>query len=93
MLSFLHIENVALIKRLDIDFESGFTVLTGETGSGKSMIIDSLNMVLGQRPPKDIIRHGESECYIYAIFDSISDAIVPALSEDGISPDEDGTCP
>lgn len=91
MISFLHIENVALIKQLDIDFESGFTVLTGETGSGKSMVIDSLNMVLGQRPPKDIIRHGESECYIYAIFDCISDDIASALSEDGIIPDEDGT--
>lgn len=91
MLSFLHIENVALIKQLDVEFDSGFTVLTGETGSGKSMVIDSLNMVLGQRPPKDIIRHGESECYIYAIFDSLSESAVSTLAEDGISPDEDGT--
>ena len=91
MLSFLHIENVALIKQLDIDFEKGFNVLTGETGSGKSMIIDSLNMVLGQRAPKDIIRHGETECYIYAVFDSISDECASAMAEDGITPEEDGT--
>ncbi len=91
MLSFLHIENVALIKQLDIDFNDGFTVLTGETGSGKSMIIDSLNMVLGQRPPKDIIRHGENECYIYALFDSVSPESEKALNSEGISLDEDGT--
>ncbi len=91
MLSFLHIENVALIKQLDIDFSDGFTVLTGETGSGKSMIIDSLNMVLGQRPPKDIIRHGENECYIYALFDSVSPESEKALNSEGISLDEDGT--
>lgn len=90
MLSFLHVENVALIKQLDIDFESGFTALTGETGSGKSMVIDSINMVLGQRPPKDIIRHGESECFIYVIFDSLSEEIVAAMADDGVSPDEDG---
>lgn len=91
MLRFLHIENVALIKQLDVDFSDGFTVLTGETGSGKSMIIDALNMVLGQRPPKDIIRHGETECYIYALFDSISATAEKKLLEDGITPDEDGT--
>lgn len=91
MLRFLHIENVALIKQLDIDFSEGFTVLTGETGSGKSMIIDALNMVLGQRPPKDIIRHGETECYIYALFDLISPIAENKLREDGITPDEDGT--
>lgn len=90
MLRFLHIENVALIKQLDIDFESGFTVLTGETGSGKSMIIDSVNMVLGQKPPKDIIRHGEEACYIYALFDTLSDDVLEYLSQESISPDEDG---
>lgn len=91
MIRFLHIENVALIKQLDIDFESGFTALTGETGSGKSMIIDSLNMVLGQRPPKDIIRHGESECFIYALFDTISDSVEKELNAEGIALDEDGS--
>ena len=90
MLRFLHIENVALIKQLDIDFEDGFTVLTGETGSGKYMIIDSVNMVLGQKPPKDIIRHGEDDCYIYALFDSLSENVLEALAQDSIYPDEDG---
>lgn len=91
MIRFLHIENVALIKQLDIDFDCGFTVLTGETGSGKSMIIDALNMVLGQRPPKDIIRHGENECYIYVLFDAISDSVEKELNAEGVSLDEDGT--
>ncbi len=90
MLNFLHIENVALIKQLDVDFEDGFTVLTGETGSGKSMVIDALNMVLGQRPPKDIIRHGENECYIYALFDRINSATEAYLKGEGISLDDDG---
>jgi len=90
MLTFLHIENVALIKLLDVDFTSGFTVMTGETGSGKSMIIDSINIVLGERPPKDIIRHGESECYIYALFDINDKKTVNELSLVGITPDEDG---
>ena len=91
MLTFLHIENVALIKQLDLDLNKGFTVLTGETGSGKSMIIDSINMVLGQRPPKDIIRNQENECYIYAIFDYLSENTQKELSELGLPPDEEGT--
>ncbi len=91
MLTFLHVENVALIKQLDIDFSDGFTVLTGETGSGKSMVIDSINMVLGHKVPKDIIRHGENECYVYAIFDGISSHIEQMLKDDGITLDEDGT--
>lgn len=90
MLTFLHIENVALIKQLDVDFSGGFTVMTGETGSGKSMIIDSLNIVLGERPSKDIIRHGEEECYIYALFDVDSKKTIDELLQLGISPDEDG---
>jgi len=91
MLTFLHIENVALIKQLDLDLNKGFTVLTGETGSGKSMIIDAINMVLGQRPPKDIIRNQENECYIYAIFDYLSENTQKELSELGLPPDEEGT--
>ena len=90
MLTFLHAENVALIKQLDIDFSSGFTVLTGETGSGKSMVIDSIKMILGYRPPKDIIRNGENECFIYAIFDSLSERFTEEISSYGIFPDDDG---
>ena len=54
MLDFLHIENIAVIKKLDIDFGNGFNVLTGETGAGKSIIIDSINMLLGAKTSKEI---------------------------------------
>lgn len=56
MLLSLHIENIAVIKELDIDFSNGFNVLTGETGAGKSIIIDSINLIMGARADKDIIR-------------------------------------
>lgn len=91
MLDFIHIENVALIKQLDVDFSAGFTAMTGETGSGKSMIIDSINFVLGQRPKKDIIRNGEDECYVYAVFGGVNDKAEAALNEYSLSSEEDGT--
>ena len=58
MLVSLHIENVAVIKSVDIDFSQGFTVLTGETGAGKSIIIDSVNLLLGAKADKELIRRG-----------------------------------
>ncbi len=89
MLASLHIENVALIKRLDIDFENGFTVLTGETGAGKSILIDSINLVCGARSSRDIIRSGEDECFVSALFCDFDHATLSALSELGIEPDPD----
>lgn len=89
MLSSLHIENVAVIKNADIDFGAGFNVLTGETGAGKSILIDSINLILGAKPSRDLIRSGENEASVSALF---SDIAVP-LSKAGdseISPDEDG---
>ena len=58
MLKFLHIENIAVIERSDIEFSSGFNVLTGETGAGKSLLINSLNLVLGCRGAHGLIRSG-----------------------------------
>ena len=60
MLFSLHIENVAVIKRVDFDFTRGFMVLTGETGAGKSIVIDSINLLLGGKADRELIRHGES---------------------------------
>ncbi len=68
----LHIENLAVIKKLDINFSSGFNVITGETGAGKSIIIDALNMVLGGRVSKSFIRQGENFCHVSAVFSNIS---------------------
>ena len=56
MLKFLHIENIAVIERSDIEFTEGFNVLTGETGAGKSIVIDAINAVLGERTSKELIR-------------------------------------
>lgn len=69
MLKTLQIKNVALIGEATIDFEKGLNVLSGETGSGKSVIIDSINFALGAKADKTMIRHGENECAVTAVFD------------------------
>ena len=84
MLKSLHIENVAVVKRADIDFSPGFTALTGETGAGKSVIIDSINMLSGGKITRDVIRAGESFALSEAVFDSISDDITEKLLSLGI---------
>ncbi len=89
MLRSLHIENVALIKCLDIDFEEGFNVLTGETGAGKSILLDSINIICGARISKDIIRSGENECFVSAIFDGFDFQTLNNLEQLGIKPDDD----
>ena len=90
MLKYLHIENIAVIERSDIEFTGGFNVLTGETGAGKSIVIDSINAVLGERTSKDLIRAGCSEAEVSAVFGDLNDAVLEKLSEYDISPDEDG---
>lgn len=69
MLKSLQLKNVALIERAEIEFEKGLNVLSGETGSGKSVVIDSINFVLGAKADKTMIRHGESDCLVIAVFD------------------------
>lgn len=83
MLRSLHIENIAVIKNADIDFENGFTVLTGETGAGKSIIIDSINMLIGNRVSRELIRTGETSATVSAVFDNISDYAANAVTEMG----------
>ncbi len=72
MLSNLYIENIAVIEKTNIDFTEGFNVLTGETGAGKSIVIDSINAVLGQRTPKQIIRHSSDKAFVSATFSDVS---------------------
>ena len=90
MLQLLHIENIALIEQADIAFERGFNALTGETGAGKSIVIDSLGAVLGQRTSRDLIRTGAAKAFVSAAFDRV-DADIPALAENGVAPEEDGS--
>ncbi|MCQ2425732.1 MAG: DNA repair protein RecN [Lachnospiraceae bacterium] len=90
MLSSLHIENLAVIRSADIDFESGFTVMTGETGAGKSMIIGAINLLLGEKASKDAIRSGEEKAVVSGLFRGLSGEALKTLNDLGLSPDEDG---
>ncbi|MBQ8850615.1 MAG: DNA repair protein RecN [Clostridia bacterium] len=90
MIESLHIENIAVVKSLDVDFGKGMTVLTGETGAGKSIIIDSLNLLLGGRADKEFIRNGETRGEVSALFSDIPEGTSALLSELGFSA-PDGT--
>ncbi len=86
----LHIENIAVIKSASIDFSGGFSVLTGETGAGKSIIIDSINLICGAKQSRELIRNGEDSARVSAVFGDLSDHALRALDELGIPADEDG---
>lgn len=90
MLNALHIENIAIIDRLDVEFGNGFHVLTGETGAGKSIIIDSIMLLLGNKASKDLIRSGEEAGIVSASFSDLSAEALDLLSENGLAPDEEG---
>lgn len=90
MLLSLHIENVAVIKCVDIDFENGFTALTGETGAGKSILIDSIGFLLGARGDRDLLRTGEEKAVVSAMFGGLGEETCRLLAENELSPDEDG---
>ncbi len=90
MLKFLHIENIAVIEMCDIELTDGFNVLTGETGAGKSIIIDSINAVLGERTSKDLIRSGCDEAVVTALFGDFNKDTLDALELLDVLPDEDG---
>ena len=91
MLEHLHIKNAALIKESEISFGEGLNILTGETGAGKSMVIDSLQFALGGRAGKDFLRHGEKMASVEALFAVQSSALQEKLEENGIEPEEDGS--
>ncbi len=90
MLKYLHIENIAVIEKSDIEFQNGFNVLTGETGAGKSIVIDALNAVLGERTSKNLIRSGASKAVVNAQFVNLSENVIAVLAKHSYSPDEDG---
>ena len=88
MLELLHIENIAIIEAADIVFERGFNALTGETGAGKSIVIDALSAVLGQRTSRELIRTGADKAFVGATFSGVEPELTAPL---GITPEEDGT--
>ena len=91
MLLSLHIENIAVAQNVDIDLRAGFSILTGETGAGKSIIVDSLNLLLGARPSRDIIRKGEKQAMVSALFGNFDENTARQIEDLGISTDIDGT--
>lgn len=84
MLDSLHIENMAVISRLDVDFSNGLAVITGETGSGKSVMIDSLAFLLGGKPNRELVRTGEEQAMVSGVFTDVGEACLGYLREMGI---------
>ena len=90
MLKFLHIENIAVIEQSDIEFKAGFNVLTGETGAGKSILIDAINAVLGERVSKDLVRNGCDSALVSAVFGDLDAVTLNILKQMDVLPDDDG---
>ena len=88
MITLLHIKNIALIDECEINLNEGLNILSGETGAGKSIIIDALGFLLGAKADKNLIRHGEKEAFVEGIFKNINSNAERILSELGISLDE-----
>ena len=82
MLSTLHIENIAVIEQAEIAFDSGFNVLTGETGAGKSIVIDAISAILGERASREMIRTGAQKAFVSAIFSGVPE--LPWFAENQI---------
>lgn len=91
MLKSLNIENIAVIEKADIEFSGGLNVLTGETGAGKSIVVDSINAILGERTSKDLVRHGADNANVVARFENINSDVESMLDDLGITPEEDKT--
>ena len=87
MLSLLHIENIAVIERSEISFERGFNVLTGETGAGKSIVIDAISAILGERAYRDMIRTGTDKASVRAVFTDVPE--LPWFADNGVEYDSE----
>jgi DNA repair protein RecN (Recombination protein N) len=90
MLLSLHIENVAVIKQVSFEFTDGFTVMTGETGAGKSVVIDCINLLLGAKAERELIRKGAKQAMVSGLFSNFSDGTLKALADAGVFPDDEG---
>ena len=91
MLRLLQIENIATIQSAEVAFGPGLNILTGETGAGKSILIDAVNAVSGAKTSRELIRTGAPYAYVSALFSDVGDAVNAALSEFGLTPEEDGS--
>lgn len=91
MLKTLSIENIAVIEKADIEFLKGFNVLTGETGAGKSIVVDSINAILGERTSKELVRAGSENAFVTAYFEDINSEVKQKLNEFDLPCEDDGT--
>ena len=91
MISNLKISNIAIIKEAVVDFDNGLNVLTGETGAGKSIIIDSINAILGERTSRELIRTGSDNAEVSAFFENINDCVIDVLNDIGIMCEDDNS--
>ena len=85
MLNLLHIENIAVIECADISFDGGFNILTGETGAGKSIVIDAISAILGERAYRDMIRTGTNKASVRAVFTGVPE--LPWFADNGVEYD------
>lgn len=91
MLKTLDIENIAVIEKASVDFSGGLNVLTGETGAGKSIVVDSINAIMGERTSRELVRYGADNAYVSAYFDDICDPALNKLKEFDIELEEDNS--
>lgn len=91
MLKTLEIENIAVIEKASVDFSAGLNVLTGETGAGKSIVVDSINAILGERTTRELVRHGADYAAVSALFENVNKSVLEVLKEMGFEADEDGS--
>ena len=91
MLSQLSVKNLAVVEKLELDFKSGMSVVTGETGAGKSILLQALNLSLGQRGDSSLVRHGKDKAEVSAVFEVAGHTSIQHYLEDQ-SLDEDGEC-
>lgn len=91
MLKTLDIENIAVIEKASVDFSGGLNVLTGETGAGKSIVVDSINAIMGERTSRELVRYGADNAYVSAHFDDICDSALNKLKKFDIELEEDNS--
>lgn len=91
MLKTLEIENIAVIEKASVDFSKGLNVLTGETGAGKSIVIDSINAILGERTSKELVRHGAESAFVSAYFEDVSESVKQKIIDMGFDCEDDNS--
>ena len=91
MLRYLQIENIATISTAEVSFAPGLNILTGETGAGKSILIDSINAVSGAKTSRELIRTDAPNAYVRALFDEVGPTVLGALADAGLPAEEDGS--